>query len=67
MKNKFINYGLAIILLALFVSINFISSIYPDELAFVFCSVVFTQYVDLVIYIHNLSEQFHPVWWHWQH
>ena len=33
-----------------------------DEPAFVFCSVVYTEYVDLVIYIYDLSEQFSPVW-----
>ncbi len=62
MKNKFINFGLAIALLIVCIAINFVASHCPDEPAFVFCSIVFTQYVDLVIYIYNLSEQFRPVW-----
>lgn len=49
-------------LLILYGMISAVATICPDESAFVFCSVVFTQYVELVIYICDLSEQFHLVW-----
>ena len=61
-KSKILVSSLVLLSLAL----NAVSEIFPNEFAFCFCSVVFPQYVDLVIYVHNLSDQFRPVWWPWQ-
>lgn len=59
-KNTSIIFATA--LLIIYGMISAVATICPDESAFVFCSVVFTQYVDLVIYISDLSEQFHLIW-----
>lgn len=62
MNTKKISIFTATALLILYGMISAVATICPDESAFVFCSVVFTQYVELVIYICDLSEQFHLVW-----
>lgn len=61
MNTKKISIFTATALLILYGMISAVATICPDESAFVFCSVVFTQYVELVIYICDLSEQFHLV------
>lgn len=66
MKQKIISLITVLALITVYIVINAIASNCPDEPAFVFCSIVFTQYVDLVIYIHDLSDQF-SLLWSWQH
>ena len=61
MNTQKISLIFATTLLILYGMISAVATICPDESAFVFCSVVFTQYVELVIYICDLSEQFHLV------
>lgn len=62
MKNKIFENFAAIAFIILYIAMSTIAAICPDEFAFVFCSTVFTQYVEWVMYIYDLSEQFRLVW-----
>lgn len=53
---------LVISLLLLYGVITVLATILPDEIAFVFCSTVYAQYVELWLNIYQLTEQFHLVW-----
>ena len=53
---------LAIFLIIIYLIIKIVAKNCPNEIAFDFCSVVFMQYVSFVVYVYNLSEQFHFVW-----
>ena len=53
---------LTIILLLLYGVIKVLAINFPEEIAFVFCSTVYAQYVELWLNIYQLTEQFHLVW-----
>lgn len=52
---------LTIILLLLYGVIKVLAINFPEEIAFVFCSTVYAQYVELWLNIYQLTEQFHLV------
>lgn len=62
MRTKFVSLFIVAALLIIYGMISVVATICPNEPAFVFCSTVFVRYVDLVIYIYDLSEQFRLVW-----
>ena len=62
MENRFSYLCLAVLLIFLNIAIRIVAAKYPEEIAFVFCSTVYAQYVELWLNIYQLTEQFHPVW-----
>lgn len=67
MLKKFLKrYLLVLFLLILYGIITALAAIYPEEFAFVFCSTVYPQYIELCLRAYLLSEQFRPMW-PWQH
>lgn len=66
MLKKFLKRNLLTLFLLVLYVIILALAVLCQEFAFVFCSKVYPQYVELCLRAYLLSEQFHPMW-PWQH